>query len=564
MGCGVVKQKVRAKVSFNSVPAKKLSTKTLGPEIKFRREAGDTSSKNIGKFSSNTSQLHVLTQVDKDIEVKRKQSMMNGVQEMNQEFKQMQDQIIIEKKSFIHKNNDPIGNNYEIRQKIGSGSYGTVYKVIHKRTGVLRAMKVIKKKYVNSDNFSEDSFQVEISVLIDTDHPNIMRIYEFFADSTYFYIIMEYIRGKDLMTYISQMKIYSEELVSIILKQLLSAVCYLHSKQIVHRDIKPENIMIKDSRQSQGNGQISHGDLQLVLIDFGNSNYYSNCKLKSIVGTPYYISPEVLNENYTEKCDVWSCGIILYFMLYGYPPFKGKSMSETFSKIMTEDINFGNGTRIISEVSLDLLKKMLEKDPSNRISAEEAFKHPFLNQKKTEALLSQKTVSDFFCNVQNFYFREKLQQATISYIVHYNLSKEDFNEFENVFKKFDINGDGRLSIAEIKEGFEQLYGNILSNVELEKILEKMDMDKDHFVEYQEFLRVAMNSSMLISESNLKSAFEGFDSDHDGYLDKQEIKQVLGQANDAYLTKLVAILDENGDGKINFEEFSHFMGIISTK
>lgn len=530
--------------------------------IVHKDEVNPLNSKKKKTLQTDTDNLNDNNVTPSNVQNDRKLSILEGIERFNSEFKDIQDRIIIEKKTFIHKNTEDINNLYEFREKIGSGSYGSVFKVIHKKTALLRALKVVKKSLICSTETFEENFMLEIKVLIDTDHPNIMKIYEYFFDKINYYIVMEYIRGKDLTSFVTSMKTYSQDFIPTILKQLLSAVCYLHSKNIVHRDIKPDNIIVRELRKNINGQRSSINELQLVLIDFGNSNYYNSKKMNSIVGTPYYISPDVLKENYTEKCDVWSCGIILYTLLLGYVPFKGQNMEDTFKKILTYEINFDVSK--IQPLALDLLKKMLAYDSKERCSAEEAFKHPFLNQTSNQITICEKTAHEMFDNIKSFYVNEKLQQATLSYIVHYSLSIDDLKEFEVIFKKFDINGDGRLSIDEIKEGFQLLYGNVLSNIELETILNKMDMDKDNFVEYQEFLRVALDSKLLINESNLKSAFEAFDRDNDGYLDKREMKMVLSEANDAYLKELLILLDENGDGKINFKEFSYFMQMIAKK
>ena len=151
------------------------------------------------------------------------------IKRLNTQFKNEQDQIKIEKKSFIHRNEASVDMFYDFKEKIGSGSYGSVFRVIHKQTGIVRALKIIKKSSLADDDFHEENFLMEISVLINTDHPNIMRVYEYFIDKKNYFIIMEYIQGKDLWTYVSKLQEYNEKLISVILKQLLSAFCFMLS-----------------------------------------------------------------------------------------------------------------------------------------------------------------------------------------------------------------------------------------------------------------------------------------------------------------------------------------------
>jgi calcium-binding protein CML len=212
---------------------------------------------------------------------------------------------------------------------------------------------------------------------------------------------------------------------------------------------------------------------------------------------------------------------------------------------------------------MHIINKMMEYDMNIRISANEAFKHPYLASNTIYNNICEKTAIDILNNIKNFFTTEKLQQAVLSYIVHYNISKEEAKDFENIFRKFDVNGDGRLSISEIKEGFESLYGKELSDFQVESILKKMDLDQDNFVEYQEFLRVVLDTEMMINKNNLKSAFEAFDKDKNGWLDKKEIKQILGSAKEEYINELIEVLDDNGDGKISFDEFTVFMNEYAT-
>lgn len=150
----------------------------------------------------------------------------------------------------------------------------------------------------------------------------------------------------------------------------MSAVAYCHRLGIAHRDIKPENVLF-DSRD------------RLKLADFGSAEWFGGNEMmmmSGIVGTPYYVAPEILSgEEYDHKVDVWSCGVILYIMLSGVPPFYGDSPVETFDKVLRGNLRFP--TRIFRSVSpeaKDLLRKMLCKDPSRRLSADQVLRHPWL------------------------------------------------------------------------------------------------------------------------------------------------------------------------------------------
>lgn len=217
--------------------------------------------------------------------------------------------IHFDKSNFIRMKEDNIFDEYDLKNKLGEGAYGCVYKVQQKTTNFLRAVKAIKKKHVDYEEFNN-----EIEVLKALDHPNIIKLFDCYQDKRYYYMVEEYCSGGDLFDYIQKEKFFTEQKAGTIFNQLLSAVNHLHKKNIVHRDLKPENIVLIES----GNNEVF-----IKLIDFGTSITIKGKNLTQELGTIYYIAPEVFMNNYNEKADIWSCGIILYTMLCGHPPSVG-------------------------------------------------------------------------------------------------------------------------------------------------------------------------------------------------------------------------------------------------
>ncbi len=157
-------------------------------------------------------------------------------------------------------------------------------------------------------------------------------MYEFYTDAKYYYMVTEYVDGGELFDEIQRRKAFSEEMAADITSQLLSSVVYCHERKIVHRDLKPENILI-DS--------VSDTKISIKVIDFGTAETFSpSSKMKATLGTPYYIAPEVLMKCYNEKCDVWSCGVILYILLSGTPPFNGASDEDIMRAVKKTKFSF--------------------------------------------------------------------------------------------------------------------------------------------------------------------------------------------------------------------------------
>ncbi len=474
------------------------------------------------------------------------------------------DKIKINSKTMINESKS-LDSSYKILNKLGQGTFGSVYRVVHKLTDQIRAMKMIKKTTINLQD-DDKIFLKEIQILIQMDHMNIIKIYEYFHDEENFYVITEFVSGGELYETISQWETFTEEKAAYIMRQLLSAVNYLHSHNIVHRDLKPENLMVEKPKKSKKNSQEEEGQINIKLIDFGTCNFFDGkTPLTLKVGTPYYIAPEILKRKYTEKCDLWSCGVILYILLVGYPPFEGDTTEEIIECVREGKIIMdGPEWDVISNTAKDLVFKMLEYKYEKRISAQDAIKHSWIQsfQEKNLKPLEEKVVTNALNNIKNFNAKEKLQQAAIAFIIHFQFASDENKELKEIFLKLDINGDGRLTYKELKDGFGQLHksglvGAINEN-ELDKIIEEVDQDLNGYIEYEEFLRVTINKRQIISENNLKLAFDKFDENKDGILSMDEIKKVLGTTDNDYIKEVIKKIDENGDGCVSYTEFCVMM------
>jgi len=178
--------------------------------------------------------------------------------------------------------------------------------------------------------------------------------------------------------------------------------------------------------------------------------------------------------------------------------------------------------------------------------------------------INPEKTNEILANIANFNFKEKLQQSTIAFIVHFLSTNEEFNEIRKLFVAMDKNGDGRLTYSELKEGFEDYYGIVLTEFELDNIMANVDQDKNGYIEYNEFLRVAVNQKTIISQKNLQLAFEHFDKNNDGKLSIDEIKKILGTNKNEYVEELLKHIDQNNDKELSFAEFSDLMKKILGK
>jgi calcium-dependent protein kinase len=247
--------------------------------------------------------------------------------------------VVIKKSFFIKETNEQITQYYEVIKKIGEGASAKVYKVKEKSTGEIKAMKEVDKSKLPDVKF----FKTEINILAMLDHPNILRLFEVFEDQKKFYLIMELCTGGNLLSRMTKNH-YREKEAAKLMEQIISAVAYCHAKGICHRDLKPQNILFCDETPNS----------LLKIVDFGISKIYDpslaslkgdnvkNKKMTTQVGTKYFLSPEVIKGNYTEKCDIWSLGIILYYLLSGYLPFIGENDNQVIQNILACKFTFPN------------------------------------------------------------------------------------------------------------------------------------------------------------------------------------------------------------------------------
>ena len=470
----------------------------------------------------------------------------------------------INKESFVAIYKGDITQYYEIIKKIGEGGYGKIYKVKNKESGDIRAMKQIMKSKIPDI----EKFQNEIKILSMVDHPNIVRLFEVIEDDKYFNLLQELCTGGELLSKVQ--KPLKEKEIAKIFKQIMSAIAYCHEKGIVHRDMKLENILFATEKE----------DSPIKIIDFGLSvllgkkdinkekesndlKKYGYKRMTTKVGTVYYMSPEILKGNYDEKCDIWACGVILYTLLSGYPPFNGQTDKDIYNMISQMKYDFDQPIwKNISKHAKELIKKMLS-PAKNRYTASEVLNSKWLSVKLKKDDEKMNYYLDYK-HIEKYKSYNKFKQAILTFIAS-RLSSEESNKIRNLFCNIDEGQKGRIT-------YEDFSNYIINECNIDDIQEKqneikkafmsVDIDHSNAIDYTEFLAANLEEEIYLKEEKLKEAFRIFDLEDVGFIKKEDIIRVLKLDNlddkENIVNKIIEDNDYDKDGKINFTDFTYAM------
>eukprot|EP01064_Diplonema_japonicum_P021170 TRINITY_DN30718_c0_g1_i1.p1 TRINITY_DN30718_c0_g1~~TRINITY_DN30718_c0_g1_i1.p1 ORF type:complete len:393 (+),score=82.70 TRINITY_DN30718_c0_g1_i1:82-1260(+) len=262
-------------------------------------------------------------------------------------------------------------DDFDSLKLLGKGSFAKVVLVKKKDTGKIFAMKVIVKESVLQHQRVQDVF-TERGVLLRSNHPFLCKLHWTFQSEHKLFFIMDYYHGGDLDGYLNKQpnKKLKPSTARLYAAEVLLALIYLHENGIIYRDLKPENILMG------GDGHPCLSDFGLSK-DFGAFSLDDDARTASFVGSPFYVAPDVLRQKqYTSAIDYWSFGILLFRMLVSRPPFLGRSMKEVFDNILYQELRFSQSNPISAD-AMDLIAKLLVKEPTKRAKGEQVKKHKF-------------------------------------------------------------------------------------------------------------------------------------------------------------------------------------------
>lgn len=442
---------------------------------------------------------------------------------------------------------------YHINPKeIGHGHYGVVRKCMDRKTKEWYAIKSIRKSKVNKI----EVLKREITILQEVNHPNIIRLVEVHEDAKYLHLITELCTGGELFDRIIEKTQtpeghFSEKDAASLIGCILDAITYCHDeKQIVHRDLKPENFLFASNAD----------DAPVKIIDFGLSRHElcPGSLMKTKVGTPYYVAPEVLKRKYTKSCDIWSIGVISYILLCGYPPFYGDSDTQIFDSVRSGKFDFPSPEwDTISDAAKDFICCLLKKNPLQRLTASQAMQHKWIldfssdGNSTPQRIIHSRRRSQVF---NSYMGMQKLRKAALGYIATH-LTPIEVGNLGDIFESIDSDKDGSMSLKDLDEALtsKNFSPDLLQR--LRNLREDLSLTGEERLNWKDFLAAMMDEKLLIKEDKIRMAFDHFRKSEDKCLDVHELIIVLGVEN---ATKEIMDLNNAPGDRITYEEFKHMM------
>ncbi|XP_062165948.1 calcium-dependent protein kinase 7-like [Alnus glutinosa] len=450
---------------------------------------------------------------------------------------------------------DPTGREielqYELGRELGRGEFGITYLCTDRATGEKFACKSISKQKLRTAVDIEDvRREVEIMKHLPK-HPNIVSLKDTYEDDNAVHIVMELCEGGELFDRIVARGHYTERAAAAVTKTIVEVVQMCHMHGVMHRDLKPENFLFADMKETA----------HLKAIDFGLSVFFKpGEKFTEIVGSPYYMAPEVLKRKYGQEIDVWSAGVILYILLCGVPPFWAETEQGVAQAIIRSVVDFRRDPwPKVSDNAKDLVKKMLHPDPKQRLTAQEVLDHPWLlNAKKAPNVSLGETVR---ARLKQFSVMNKLKKRALRVIAEH-LSVEEVASIKEGFKLMDINNKGKIDKDELKMGLHKL-GHQVPDSDVQILMEAGDVDKDGYLDYQEFVAISVHlKKMGDNDEHLHKSFEFFDRNQSGYIEIEELRDALADdvetSSEEVINSIMHDVDTDKDERISYDEFAAMM------
>jgi calcium-dependent protein kinase len=554
-----VKRRIKQKV-FHSVksPEELIQfSNQMKLENYIENDESVTDDKILNFASNNESEISNISPKKKF--KRRNKRSVTGVDksQLNKKLIKFEKSIRILTENLIIQQKGNLNENYEIIKKLGEGTLGTVYKAKNKYLKNIVAIKMIKKIKENED---DNEIINEINKLKKLSHPNIVRIHEFYCNQKYHQIITEYCKKGDLNKYIRNN--LSEKQLAVIFYQIFSGLCYLHENNIIHGNIKLKNIMLLTKEEDN---QTKEEYFWVKIIDFSIDKIFNKNKQDSLKYSSYYKAPEMFQNKFSDKTDMWSIGIILFLALTGKVPFDGRTDDEISNKIQNYPYNDLEPMLLAhSSEAKDLLDKLLEKDMEKRISAKEVLNHEWFKNYHGRALFSNfrlDEIQQYIHNLCSYSSESKISQLVLAFLVHNIPISTSTYTILKLFRLFNTSGDCKLTKEELRKGLYNYRNKEQVNTIVDELFLVLDGGNNGYIEFEEFYRACVNKKEMLTKENIWYAFKFLDEKNTNTIELR----TLMKAFDAEPNKMLEAVfnktlnkEDNNTGIMTYKEFEEMM------
>ncbi|KAG7646816.1 putative protein kinase CAMK-CDPK family [Arabidopsis thaliana] len=447
-------------------------------------------------------------------------------------------------------NQTQISDKYILGRELGRGEFGITYLCTDRETHEALACKSISKRKLRTAVDIED-VRREVAIMSTLpEHPNVVKLKASYEDNENVHLVMELCEGGELFDRIVARGHYTERAAAAVARTIAEVVMMCHSNGVMHRDLKPENFLFANKKENS----------PLKAIDFGLSVFFKpGDKFTEIVGSPYYMAPEVLKRDYGPGVDVWSAGVIIYILLCGVPPFWAETEQGVALAILRGVLDFKRDPwPQISESAKSLVKQMLDPDPTKRLTAQQVLAHPWIqNAKKAPNVPLGDIVRS---RLKQFSMMNRFKKKVLRVIAEH-LSIQEVEVIKNMFSLMDDDKDGKITYPELKAGLQKV-GSQLGEPEIKMLMEVADVDGNGFLDYGEFVAVIIHLQKIENDELFKLAFMFFDKDGSTYIELDELREALadelGEPDASVLSDIMREVDTDKDGRINYDEFVTMM------
>lgn len=472
-------------------------------------------------------------------------------------------QTKVSRSNFITRNRNVFEQEYVMEDVCGKGSFGECMWVKHRVSKVKRVCKRISKE---ETAMPEEEVATELSILIKLDHPNVLRVFEWFEDDRNFILVIEAALGgdlKQLLASVREQRLEEEEeaggleehLACSLLEQALRGLAYVHSMHVLHRDIKPGNMLL---------ATVDHEHPRLLLADFGVSEIFQeSVAINSIIrGSVAYMALEVFDHRPSPLSDVWAMGVVSYELLAGDRPFSADNAMAMYAQLKYTNVNLDRLEKIgVSEDGVAFVQRLLVKEESKRPLAREMLEDPWVSDSKhripvgRQARKARKSLVNF---TQMSYIAKVAMNCIAA-----QLDTSKIEGLVNIFESLDTDADGKLSAAELAAGLAELGAEPDS---IGQLLSSIDVDGDGSIQYTEFVASLLQVQGRLVEDVVFHAFHIFDVNGDGHISLDELRSMISGEG-----PLVALLpdgktveqalvemDLSRDGAVSFDEFKNYL------